>query len=422
MTKGKKIFKSLPGMKDVFPEEAFIWEDIERISREIFAIYGYEPIRTPILEDLSLFDRTLGEETEIVKKQMFVVKREKETYCLRPEATAAVVRAYLESNLDKIKPFAKLYYIGPMFRAERPQKGRLRQFHHIGVEALGSSSPYLDSEIISLVNNLLQKIGISGYQIKINSLGCANDRRSFGKILKKKMRSSIKKLCPDCKNRFRRNIFRVLDCKNETCKQEISKLDLNHAEYLCKDCNEHFTAVKTNLNNLNVDYCCQLTLVRGLDYYTRTVFEVSHGELGAQDAIGAGGRYDDLIFQLGGPQSGAVGFALGIERLILAGNLKPKTDNLRAKVFIITMGEKAKEQGFILLNKLRSEAIISDMDYEDKSLKSQMRKANDSGAKLAVLLGENELNKQVVTIKNMQSGNQEEASLENFAQELKKRL
>lgn len=411
------MFKAPLGMKDILPEELFTWQEIEKQARNTFRLFGYNPINTPILENLSLFNRSLGNETEIVKKQMFVVKREDEDYCLRPEGTAAIVRSYLENNLDKTIGFAKLYYIGPMFRAERPQKGRLRQFHHIGVEALGSNSPYLDSEIITLAVTLLKNLKIERFQLKINSLGCLKDKEKLSRLLREKLKDKSQNLCGDCKERINRNVFRVLDCKDESCKETVSSLNLAYNDYLCKDCQEHFETVRENLDNLKIPYECVITLVRGLDYYTRTVFEITHSSLGAQDAIGAGGRYDNLIHELGGPESGAAGFALGIERLLLVSKCQQEANFL--DTFIITLGEEAKNKGFVLLNNLRDNSISADMDFEDRSLKSQMRRANDLKAKFCAIIGEDELKKQVVALKNMADGKQEEISLASFMEKIR---
>ena len=421
MAENFKKFKIPSGMKDVLPADAYLWQEIEDKAKAAFNLYGYKPLRTPILEEEGLFNRSLGNETEIVKKQMFIIRHSEDTYVLRPEATAGVVRAYIENNLDKIASLVKLYYLGPMFRAERPQKGRLRQFHHIGAEALGSNSPYLDSEIISLVKYILDVLGISGYELKLNSLGCPEDKQKLSRMLQDKLKDKLERLCPDCHERFSRNVFRVLDCKNENCKQIISQLNLKSEDYLCQDCAEHFAAVKKNLNKLNINYTSCPSLVRGLDYYNRTVFEISHKDLGAQDALGAGGRYDNLIFELGGPKSGAVGFALGVERLLLVSNISPSAEN-KLKVFIAALGNQAKEESLVLLEGLRREGISADIDYEDKSLKGQMRKANDLGVKFTVLIGDDEIKKQSLLLKDMASGTQEEISLDRSIEEIKKRL
>lgn len=408
-------------MKDILCQEAYAWQGIEDKARQAFSLYGYRPIRTPILEEEALFNRSLGNETEIVKKQMFVVRHGEDCYVLRPEATAGVARAYIENNLDKTDSFLKLYYIGPMFRAERPQKGRLRQFHHIGAEAIGSDSPYLDSETISLIKHILDELGISGYELKLNSLGCPDDKQKLSRMLQDRLKDKSEKLCPDCKDRLGRNVFRVLDCKNEDCRQAVSGLGLRSEDYLCGECGEHFSEVKKNLDKLGINYIFSPTLVRGLDYYNRTVFELSHKDLGAQDALGAGGRYDNLISELGGPKCGAVGFALGVERLMLIAGLR-LSESAGLKVFVVTLGAQAKKEGFLLLNGLRRAGIPSDMDYEDKSLKGQMRKANDLKVKYTILIGDEELKKQVILLKDMASGTQEEIGFDNFIGEIKKRL
>ena len=422
MAENFKKFKIPSGMKDILPADAYLWQEIEDKARAAFNLYGYKPLRTPLLEEEGLFNRSLGNETEIVKKQMFVIRHGEDTYALRPEATAGVVRAYIENNLDKTDSFVKLYYFGPMFRAERPQKGRLRQFHHIGAEALGSNSPYLDSEIISLIKHILDALGISGYELKLNSLGCPEDKQKLSRILQDRLKDETEKLCPDCNERLNRNVFRVLDCKNENCKQVVSRLSLAPENYLCPECSEHFSAVKKNLDKLNINYTLSPHLVRGLDYYNRTIFEISHKDLGAQDALGAGGRYDNLIFELGGPKSGAVGFALGIERLLLVAASRPHGHAGQTKVFVVTLGEEAKKEGFQLLDKLREADIASDMDYENKSLKGQMRKANDLKVKFTILIGDEELKKQSLLLKDMASGAQEEISLDRSVEEIKKRL
>ena len=416
-------FNSPTGMKDILPEEALLWHLIEEKAITIFNLYGYKPLRTPILEESALFNRSLGEETEIVRKQMFEVRRgSSESYALRPEATASVVRSYLENNLDRTNAFIKLYYIGPMFRAERPQKGRLRQFHHIGVEALGSDSPYLDSEIIALAQRILEELKVRGWTIKLNSLGCSSDRQKLKSILRIKLKAQLKKLCADCNERYKKNVFRVLDCKNEGCKQIAAALELRCEDYLCSGCSEHFQIVRENLERLKINYSLSPTLVRGLDYYSRTIFEITHRDLGAQDAIGAGGRYDRLIPELGGPELGAAGFAFGLERLLLASGLELEAAKPGLDIFMATLGNSAKEQGFVLLQKLRKAQIASETDYEGKSLKGQMRRANDLAVKFTALLGDDELKKQMIILKDMRSGKQEEIGLDNFVEEIKKRL
>lgn len=413
------MFKIVPGTKDILPEECFSWQKIEQISRSIFSVYNYKELRTPLIEDASLFNRSLGESTEIVQKQMFLIKNQDDTYALRPEGTASIVRAFIENNLDKTQGFAKLYYIGPMFRLERPQKGRLRQFNHIGCEVIGSLSPEIDVEIISLADNLLKAYSVEGYKIKINSLGCNKDKQELSKLLHKGLEYKLNGLCQDCQDRFGRNILRILDCKNEACQEIVRKLEIKD-NYLCPECKDHFDKVKAGLDYLNVKYEVLPSLVRGLDYYTRTVFEIKHSGLGSQDAIGAGGRYDTLVSSLGGPDLGAIGFAFGVERLLLAAPVvrlaKEVNKNL---VYIISLGPEAKSKSLKLMDDLRKEGIACDTDYEGKSLKGAMRKANDLFAGYVLIIGDDELKKGIVALKDMSSGQQKEVKMEDLTKELK---
>ena len=398
------------------PDEVSWWQNIESITRQIFSSYNYKEIRPPLLEEALLFNRSLGDSAEIVRKQMFIIKNDKDTYALRPEATASVVRAYIENNLDKTRGLQKLYYLGPMFRLERPQKGRLRQFHHLGCEVIGLREPEVDVEVISLANHLLKSFSIEGYKIKINSLGCAKDKKELTQILSKNLKDKLSQLCADCKVRFRKNTLRILDCKNEECVRIVSKLNITD-RHLCPECSAHFALVKEGLGALNLEYEVSPYLVRGLDYYTRTVFEITHQDLGSQDAIGAGGRYDNLVSELGGPDVGAIGFAFGTERLLLVSSVKCQASNGNL-VYLITLGEAAKKQGLKLLDNLRKAEITSDMDYENKSLKGALRKANDLGAHFVIIIGEDELKKDVVTLKDMVSGEQREVKQEELIKEL----
>jgi histidyl-tRNA synthetase len=411
------MLKSIPGTKDILPDEVSWWQKIEEISRNIFSLYNYKEIRTPLIEEETLFNRSLGKDTQVIQKQMFLIKKGKDVYALRPEATASIVRAYIENNLDKTSRFIKLYYMGPMFRLERPQKGRMRQFHHLGAEAIGSQDASLDVEIISLADNLLKSFLIDGYKIKINSLGCLKDKKKLAQILHQGLKNKINKLCLDCRARFKRNTLRILDCKNDACREIINKLDIQD-KHLCPDCKNHFNQVIEGLDSLKSDYEISPYLVRGLDYYTRTVFEITHQNLGSQDALGAGGRYDNLVSVLGGPDVGAIGFAFGIERLLLATIQKPqfRSQNL---VYLITLGEDAKQSGLTLLDNLRKAGISADTDYEGKSLKGSMRKANDSSARYVLIIGEDEIKKNTLTLKDMISGEQREVKAENIITELK---
>jgi histidyl-tRNA synthetase len=407
------MFNRVPGTKDILPDTVRWWQDIERTSRKIFSSHNYQEIRPPLIEAAALFNRSLGESAEIVQKQMFIIPRDDDLYALRPEGTASIVRAYIENNLDKTGSFVKFYYLGPMFRAERPQKGRLRQFHHIGVEAIGSGEPEIDVEVIALADTLLKAFSLKGYRIVLNSLGCLNDKKELTRVLRENLKNKLNDLCQDCKIRFDKNVFRILDCKNESCQKVVSQINIGHT-CLCPDCQAHFQKVKAGLDSLKINYEIDPKLVRGLDYYTRTVFEFKHDQLGPQqDALGAGGRYDGLVQELGGPQTPAIGFAFGVERLNLAVG-SPGTaakDNL---VYLVTLGEQARFQGMKILADLRSNGICADTDYENKSLKAAMRKANDLGAAFVLILGDDELKENAVMVKDMKNGTQEKVSLEKI--------
>jgi histidyl-tRNA synthetase len=410
------MFKRIPGTKDILPQESSSWQTVEATARRIFSFYNYQEIRTPVIEEASLFNRTLGSATEIVQKQMFLIHNQQDTYALRPEGTASIVRSYLENNLEKTSGFTKLYYIGPMFRLERPQKGRLRQFHHIGAEAIGSAQANLDIEVISLAEQLLKSFGISGYQIKINSLGCPKDKQTLNLALKESLEGKLTRLCANCQLRAKNNVLRVLDCKNEDCQKIVKTLGTRHT-HLCPDCLGHFEEVKCGLNNLSIPFQVAPQLVRGLDYYNRTVFEITHSELGSQDAIGAGGRYNNLVGELGGPDLGAIGFAFGVERLLLVPNTL-KQNPPKKLVYLITLGEAAKSAGIKILNQLRNAEISADMDYLNKSLKGAMRAANDAGATFVLILGDDELKNNTISVKDMISSTQKQVSIQNLTKEL----
>lgn len=392
------------GTRDVLPDEAEQWQFLEGAARRVFARYNFREIRPPLIEDAALFNRSLGESAEIVRKQMFLIRSGDDTYVLRPEGTASIVRAYIGHNIDKSRRCAKFYYMGPMFRRERPQKGRLRQFHHIGCEVIGSVQPQLDAEVIACADSLLKAWSLNGYTIHLNSLGCPDDKAKFADSLRLCLKDRIAELCGECRERYEYNVLRVLDCKIERCRQIVRDLNI-HGEHLCGDCRLHFSAVREGLDALGIAYAVSPHLVRGLDYYTRTVFEITHGSLGAQDAVGAGGRYDNLVAGLGGPDAGAIGFAFGVERILLAKEREP-AGKIQRLIYVIALGEPAKKHSVVLLNELRNAGIAADTDYEGKSLKGAMRTASDLGARHVIIIGDNELQKQTVTLKNMETGEQ----------------
>jgi histidyl-tRNA synthetase len=415
------IIKRLKGTQDILPEQASLWQSIEDKARAIFKAYGYGEIRTPIIEEASLFVRSVGTETDIVTKQIYsFLDQGKRNICLRPEETASVCRAYLENQIDKTSGFAKFFYMGPMFRSERPQAGRYRQFHQIGVEAIGACSVYLDAEVLMLLSDLLKRIGVSDFSIKLNSLGCDKDKIAIKEKLKKTLKPSLGSLCQDCVRRYDNNILRILDCKVPSCRKILEHVSLEGS--LCSQCSERFNQLKGILDSEKIDYKLEQNLVRGLDYYTGIVFEISAGPEKSQDAIAAGGRYDNLISDMGGKNTGATGFAIGTERIIqlLQSNKATLSDREESRhVFIVTMGEPAYRTGFKLLSGLRKSGIPSDMDYQEKSFKAQMRYANKINARDVIILGDNEIAKGVCIVKDMKQGTQKEFKLDNVIADVK---
>lgn len=415
-------YKSVRGMEDILPGDIQIWQELERMARADFKSYGYMEIRTPILEDTSIFVHSIGETTDIVTKEMYAFKdRKGRSLTLRPEGTAPIVRAYIEHSMDKISPELKLYYIGPMFRSERPQKGRSRQFHQIGVEIIGTNSPFADAEVIMQLDKMLKCFGLKDFIIKLNSLGCGKDKVKFSDRLRKYLEDKKKLLCKDCKDRMKRNVLRVLDCKNETCVQVVKGAP-NILESLCPPCKEHFDKLKNTLKTMKIEFKEEKNIVRGLDYYTGTVFEVTHPALGGQDAIAAGGRYDNLVKDFGGPSVGAVGYALGTERVIIA--LKKTLPASKKVVYVATLGEAAKIHGIQIAEKIRNELpnLIVLTDIKEASLKSQMRSADKNNAKIAVILGEDELKGRKATIRDMVKKEQVSVNKDNVVAEIKERL
>ena len=414
--------KAIRGTKDILPVEIASWRFIEKKAAQLAEDYGYRQIRTPILEEERLFYRSVGSGSDIVRKQMYSLSRiGQRRLCLRPEATASVVRAYLEHGLDKNHGLAKFYYLGPMFRAERPQAGRLRQFHHIGVEAIGSASPYLDAEVIDLAAEILRTINIKDFELQINSIGCLKDRQAYKKIIHSRLKARLSRLCADCKRRYKTNILRIFDCKNQSCKKIVAELP-TITDYLCAECNRHFTQVKDNLGLLGLPFSLNPHLVRGLDYYSKTCFEIVHPCLGAQSALGAGGRYDNLVGDLGGESRPAIGFALGIERLIRARQsceIKKEERKSSLLVYVAVVGEGPKQTAVKVVADLRKQGIASEIDYLDKSLKGQLRLADRLGAKFTAILGEDELAKGVITLRNMQTKNQREVAIEHLSREIR---
>jgi histidyl-tRNA synthetase len=400
--------KALKGFKDILPDEVGLWQFIEKTARDIFHRYGFEEIKVPILEKTELFVRTIGESTDIVEKEMYTfTDRNGASITMRPEGTAPVIRSYIENGLYVRGSVQRLYTIGPMFRHERPQKGRLRQFHQMSVEVLGSNSARIDTEVMAMAWQILQEIGLQA-SLEINSLGCAECRPSFKEAIQGFLQERIMDLCEDCQRRSSTNPLRVLDCKSEHCQaQYVSAPSI--IDHLCGACRDHFQEVQQDLSLLGVPYTVNAKMVRGLDYYTRTTFELITTELGAQGAIGAGGRYDGLVQQLGGPAVPGIGFAVGMERLVMLLSQKKEGVQLRSvpDLFLVTLGEAAYAKGFILQQMLRSQGLRVMMDHEGRSMKNQMKQADKQNAGFTLILGENELAKREVLLKDMHSGEQQ---------------
>ena len=401
--------KALNGFKDILPGEVGLWQRVETVARDIFARFNFSEIRLPILEHTDLFARAIGETTDIVEKEMYTFVDKQVT--MRPEATASLLRAYIEHGLHVQKPVQRLFTIGPMFRHERPQKGRLRQFHQMDAEVLGSASPRVDAEMMAMGAMLLTELGLS-VTLELNSLGCPACRPRFRESLLAFLADHHQALCDDCKRRSATNPLRVLDCKNPKCREQVLEAP-SLQEYLCGDCADHFREVREGLDQLGVQYSLNKFMVRGLDYYTRTTFEFITGNLGAQAAVGAGGRYDGLIEQLGGPKVPGIGFALGVERLVLLlQKLETEKQPSVTELFVAGIGEQPSRYAFTLTHALRAAGMRVAMDLEGRSLKSQMKQAGKLGAAHVLIIGDDELAAGKAALRNMATQQQQEIVLE----------
>jgi len=414
-----KRFQGIKGVKDILPEDAVIWQYIQEKARDIFHIFGYSEIIIPIIEVAELFLRSIGVTTDIVEKEMYTFEdRDGKKIALRPEGTASVVRSYVEHNLHQSYPFSKLYYIGPMFRRERPQAGRFRQFYQIGAEVFGFEQPMIDAEVLYMLDLLFQSLGIHNLELQINSIGCPKCRPRFREALKNFFAGRLSELCENCQRRFELNPLRILDCKSGHC-QNLSEGSPKALDYLCNDCLTHFERLKDSLKMTGVPFVINPRLVRGLDYYTRTAFEFISGSLGAQNTIAAGGRYDTLVEELGGPPTPAIGFSIGMERLVSIFD-RNSIERRHPTIFIATVGDTPREKAFILLNQLHREGISAIMDYSGSSLKSQMRRADRLEARHVLILGVDEMAKGVVTLRDMKNKTQIEIPLSTAVERLKR--
>lgn len=401
-------FKAPRGTFDIVYPTSERLERILQIGYEILILHGYRRISTPIFENTEVFRRGIGEDTDIVTKEMYTFEdRGGESLTLRPEGTAPVIRAYLERSLYSSGVPQKLFYFGPMFRRERPQAGRYRQFHQLGAEAIGSDDPAIDSEIISIPDIYFKKLGLKGYRLIVNSIGCVNCRKPYLENLRKFLRDAAEELCDDCRTRSKKNPLRVFDCKEEACARALSDAPLMR-DYLCDECRAHFDSVLDMLDVLGVKHDNEPTLVRGLDYYTRTAFEFTFKGLGAQNAVCGGGRYDYLAEALGGPPSSGVGFSIGIERLLRAielESIKP-VDLPRLDVFVAAVEGTEKKAVLETLNSLRSAHLSADADFMGRSLKAQMKHANRLGARFAVIVGGEEFERGEMVLRDLDSSRQ----------------
>jgi histidyl-tRNA synthetase len=411
--------QAIKGVKDILPVDMPAWQHLESTARRIFEDYGFTEIRIPIFEYTELFARSIGTSTDIVEKEMYTFDdRDGRKITLRPEGTAGVVRAFVEHKMYADTQLSKLYYLGPMFRHERPQKGRYRQFYQIGVEALGIDHPHVDIEVLAMLHALFQKLGIIGLTLQINSLGDAACRQTYRDALKQYLAGKLSSLCADCQRRYETNPLRVLDCKADADKFGDSPVML---DYLCGPCKVHFETVEAGLQKLGIPFEVNTRLVRGLDYYTRTTFELVMGHIGAQNTVAAGGRYDGLVQDIGGPATPGIGFALGVERAISLMKT-PDTSSSKTALFIAALGPDAVALALPLVHGLKSSGIRTDTDYTGSSLKSQMKKADKSGATYTLIIGEEEIKTGNAVIRNMQTKEQSEISLSTAIEDLKKRL
>ena len=416
------LTKAPRGTKDIIPAEAYKWNYLEEKFRDLCRLYGYEEIRTPVFEHTELFKRGVGDTTDIVQKEMYTFKdRGDRDLTLKPEGTAGVIRAFIENKMYAETQPTKLFYITPCFRYERPQSGRQRQFHQFGVEAIGSDTPSLDAEVISLAMQFLGEAGLNDLTVSINSVGCPVCREDYNRLLKDYLAAKAHVLCDLCNDRRDKNPMRVIDCKNETCQANIVDIPLM-ADHLCDNCKDHFKQLIAYLDEMNIKYVVDKKIVRGLDYYKRTAFEIISNDLGAQSTVCGGGRYDGLVEQIGGPSGySGIGFGLGAERLLLtleANGVEIGNPN-HTDIFVVTIGDKAKLKSFSILKDLRENHISADKDHLDRSLKAQFKYSNKINAKYTIVIGDDELDKDKATLKNMETGDQKLIKISELVNELR---
>ncbi len=408
------------GTNDILPPASLKWQYLEQEARELLDLYNYSEIRVPAFEYTELFQRGIGEATDIVEKEMYTFEdKSGRSLTLRPEGTASVVRSFLEHKLYGQAQPTKLYYMGPMFRYERPQSGRYRQFYQLGVEVFGSNDPAVDAEVIALGMNYLERLGLKELDVNINSIGCPDCRGKYVAELKKYLLAHKSELCPDCKRRLEKNTLRILDCKNRECSEIINEAP-EITDYLCDDCDEHFEKVKKYLTTLAIDYVVDTRLVRGLDYYTNTAFEIKYSGLGAQDTIFGGGRYNGLAEEIGNRSVPGIGFAMGLERLLITLDKQEITLPIDRNIdlYITTIGENAKQEAFKYINLLRKNGLKTEMDYLGRSVKGQMKASDRMNASFTIILGDDELSSGKATIRNMETGEELEFKLNKLVEKM----
>ena len=401
-------YSALRGTQDIFPPEIYIWQKVEKVARDVFSAYGFQELRAPIIESTEIFVRSIGETSDIVEKEMYTFSdKAGRSVTLRPEGTAPVVRCYVQNRLYNLPSPQKFFYSGPMFRYERPQKGRLRQFYHVGVEALGTSDPKIDVEILLMLKIILDKLNLKELSYELNSIGCEKCRPDYKKALLNFLSDRINGFCPDCKRRYEFNPLRILDCKVKECiklRMDAPKV----TDFLCEDCKEHFETLMSLLKLADIPYTVNHDMVRGLDYYTRTTFEVKSKQLGAQNAVAAGGRYDKLVEEFGGPPTPAIGFAIGMERVSELLSSSYKTEIPVPEVFIATVGLPAENESLVIASRLREKGIWVEIGYTGHSLRSQLRRADRLSARYVLIMGDDEIKSSKLKWKRLSDGTQGE--------------
>jgi len=413
----KKLISAIKGTRDILPQQARKWQMVERVAKKVFELYGYREIRTPVFEATELFERGTGLTSDVVTKEMYTfTDKGGRSLTLRPEYTPSIVRSIIENRLYLQPEPLRFYYLGPMFRYDKPQKGRFRQFHQMDIEVFGEKDPAIDAEITEMAHAMLEELKVTGIETLINSIGCKKCRPSYLKDLRVKARGALASLCPDCQRKTETNPLRIFDCKNESC-QEVSSTFPVLIDYLCEECCEHFRQFRSYLDLYGIKYEIEPRLVRGLDYYTKTAFELVSPKLGAQNAIIGGGRYDYMVEEFGGPELCGIGFAVGMERLISVVPFNAEKEKL---LYLAYMGEEAKKAGMELARFLRREGVECLIEYKDRSLKSHLSRANKLGASWVVIIGEDELKSGILKLKDMETGGQYDTTRDDILKSIRK--